>query len=58
MVTAVFRGILKGWTQKNKGRRLEKRIEEDNFSASHGNKRESELILPYGYLSCEEEERN
>jgi hypothetical protein len=33
----------------NKGRRLGKRREEDNFPASHGNKRESELTLPYGY---------
>jgi hypothetical protein len=59
MVTAVFRRISKGWTHtRTKGRRLGKRREEDNFPASHGNKRESELTLPYGYRSCEEEERN
>jgi hypothetical protein len=57
MVTALFRRILKvGHT--NKGRRLEKRREEDNVPASHGNERETELTLPYGYLSCEEEKRN
>jgi hypothetical protein len=41
---------------KDEGRRLGKRREEDNFPASHGNKRESELTLPYGYPSWEEEE--
>jgi hypothetical protein len=35
---------------------LGKRREEDNFPASHGNKRESELTLPYGYPSRGEEE--
>jgi hypothetical protein len=37
---------------------LGKRREEDNVPASHGNERETELTLPYGYLSCEEEKRN
>jgi hypothetical protein len=36
----------KGWTHKNKGRRLGKGREEDNFPASHGNEREAELTLP------------
>ncbi|KAH0818462.1 hypothetical protein GEV33_004329 [Tenebrio molitor] len=45
-----------GWTHK--GRRLGKGREEDNVPASHGNERETELTLPYGYRSCEEEERN
>jgi hypothetical protein len=58
MVTAIFRRILNVWTHMNKGRRLGKRREEDNVPASHGNEREAELTLPYGYPSCEEEERN
>jgi hypothetical protein len=37
---------------------LGKGREEDNVPASHGNERETELTLPYGYRSCEEEERN
>jgi hypothetical protein len=58
MVTAISRRISKGWTPRTKGRSLGKRREEDYFPASHGNKRESELTLPYGYPSWEEEERN
>jgi hypothetical protein len=49
---------VKGWTHKNKERRLGKGRKEDNVPASHGNEREAELTLPYGYLSCEEEKRN
>jgi hypothetical protein len=37
---------------------LGKGREEDNVPASHGNEREAELTLRYGYLSCEEEKRN
>jgi hypothetical protein len=40
-----------GWTHTNKGRRLGKGREEDNVPASHGNERETELTLPYSYLS-------
>jgi hypothetical protein len=58
MVTAIFRRISKVGHTRTKGRRLGKRREKDNVPASHGNKRESELTLPYGYPSCEEEERN
>ncbi|KAH0816090.1 hypothetical protein GEV33_006701 [Tenebrio molitor] len=43
--------ISKGRTHKDEGRRLGRRREEDNFPASHGDKRESELTLPYGYPS-------
>jgi hypothetical protein len=49
---------LESWTHTNKGRRWGKRREEDNFPASRGNERETELTLPYGYPSCGEEERN
>jgi hypothetical protein len=36
---------------------LGKGREENNVPASHGNEREAELTLPYGYLSCMKKKR-
>jgi hypothetical protein len=45
MVTAIFRRILKVGHTRTKGRRLGKSRDENNFPASHGNKRESDLTV-------------